>query len=102
MDQVDFGYVGRGGFTFYHQCFQIYTNARFTLRRPEAEWKRLISKTETVFGVLVDEGYKRGFDVEAILEIPTSTGDTCFSIASRCSKKIMDYITQRGIKVNNI
>ena len=102
MEQVDFGYVGRGGFTIYRQCFQRYINTRFTLERPEGEWKKLVSKTETVFDFLIEEGNKRGFDVESILEIPTSEGSTCFNLASRCSKKIMQFIIGRGIKVNSI
>ena len=51
---------------------------------------------------MVEEGNKRGFNVDSILEIPTSTGGTCFAIASQCSKKIMKYIIGRGIKVNSI
>ena len=102
MDQVDFGYVDKDGWTIYIICFQIYIDARFDLKRPEAEWKNLVSKTETVFDFLVKEGNERGFDVDSILEIPTSTGETCFRIASQCSKKIMDYIIQRGIQVNTI
>ena len=94
MDQVDFGYVGRRGLTIYRQCFQRYINDRWTLKKPEAEWRKLVSKTETVFDFLVEEGNKRGFNVDSILEIPTSNGDTCFIVASKCSKKIMDYMTQ--------
>ena len=102
MDQVDFGYVGKDGFTIYRGCFQKYLEARFGLEKTEAEWKRLVSKTETVFYFLVEEGNKRGFDVDSILEIPSSDGTTCFSVASRCSKKIMDYFIERGIKVHSI
>jgi len=72
------------------------------LKRPEAEWKKLISKTEIVFDFLVEEGNKRGFNVDSILEIPSSNGSTCFNIASQCSKKIMNYIIGRGVKVNSI
>ena len=102
MDLVDFGYVGKTGSTIYTICFQRYLNARFVLKRPEDEWKKLVTKTETVFDFLVEEGNKRGFDVDSILEITDSTGSTCFSIASRSSKKIMDYIIGREIKVNSI
>ena len=77
-------------------------NARYGLKRPEAEWKKLVTKTETVFDFLIEEGNKRGYDVESILEIPASTGSTCFNIASDCSEKISDYIIGRGIKVNSI
>ena len=92
MDQVDYGYIENNGFTIYNQCFQRYIDARFTLKKPKAEWSILVTKTETVFDFLVEEGNRRGFDVDSILEIPTSTGLTCFHIASRCSKKISDYI----------
>ena len=102
MQQVDFGYVGRDGLTIYRSCFEKYINARFALKRPEAEWKKLVSKTETVFDFLVEEGIKRGFNVDEILEIPDSNGETCFHIASDCSKKIMKYIIGRGIKINSI
>ena len=102
LDQVDFGYVGRGGFTIYRSLFLRYINARFTMERREAEWKKLVTKTETVFDFLVEEGNKRGFDVDSILEIPDSNGETCFLIASQCSKKIMKYIIGREIKVNSI
>ena len=102
MDRVDFGYVGGPGATIYSGCFQRYLNARFVSKRPEAEWKKLVPKTERVFDFLVEEGIKRGYDVDSILEIPDSTGETCFNLASRCSKKITDYIIQRGIKVNSI
>ena len=102
MQQVDLGYVGIDGTTIYRQCFQTYIDARFALKRPKAEWKKMVSKTETVFDFLVEEGNKRGFDIDSILEIPSSTGSTCFNIASQCSKKIMQYIIKRGIKVNSI
>ena len=102
MDQVDFGYVGKDGLTIYNICFQRYIKARFILKRPEAEWKILVKKTETVFDYLVEEGNKRGFEMYSILEIPTSNGTTCFALASQCSKKISKYIVGRGIKVNSI
>ena len=59
MEQVDFGYVGRDGNTIYRKCFQRYINARFALKVPEADWKKLVTKTETVFDFLVEEGNKR-------------------------------------------
>ena len=102
MDEVDFGYVGKEESTIYNQCFQRYIDARFTLKKPQAELKKLVSKTEIVFDFLVEEGNKRGFNVDEILEIPDSLGGTCFAIASQCSKKIMKYIIGRGIKVNSI
>ena len=104
MDQVDFGFVGASKSTIYKSCFQKYL---FNFKRPqgflsEAESKTLVSKTETVFEFLVEEGNKRGFDVDAILEIPNSVGETCFSVASEMSKKISEYIIGRNIKVNTI
>ena len=102
MEQVDFGYVGQNEFTIYRSCFEKYVNARFTLKRSEAWWKELVSKTETVFDFLVEEGDKREFNVDDILEISDSSGSTCFDIASQCSKKIMKYLIGRGIKVNSI
>ena len=102
MDQVEFGYVGSNGFTIYNHCFQRYMNARYLCKRPEDEWKKLVAKTEIVFDVLVKEGIKHGFDVNSILEIPSSTGSTCFEVASQCSEKIANYIIERGIKVNSI
>ena len=102
MDQVDFGHVGRDGFTIYNFCFQRYIKARYSLKRPEAEWREMVTRTETVFDVLVREGTKRGFDIDSILEIPNSNGSTCFCIASSCSDKITSYIIDRGIKVNSI
>ena len=102
MDRIDFGYIGKNGASIYISCFQPYAQARFVLKKSESEWKNLVAKTETVFHFLVEEGNKRGFDVDSILEIPTSTGSTCFNIASGCSKKISTYIIEREIKVNTI
>ena len=104
MDQIDFGYVGRNGYTIYRSCFMRYLIARIDLKRPEADcsMKILLSKTETVFEYLVNEGNKYGFDVDSILEIPSSIGETCFYIASRYSEKISNYIIQREIIVNSI
>ena len=102
MDQVDFGYVGGPGSTIssFYNCFKRYINARYSLKRPDL--KKLVTRTETVFYFLVEEGDKRGFDVDSILEIPDSIGQTCFTIASQCSTKISKYIIGRGIKVNSI
>ena len=72
------------------------------MKIPESKWKKLVTKTETVFFYfLVKEGNKRGFDIGSILEIPDSTGETCFRIASQCSKKISEYLIRR-IQVNSI
>ena len=75
MDQVDFGHVGRDGFTIYRSCFQGYLNARFGYERPEVEWRTVVTETESVFYYLVEEGHKRGFDVDSILEILERNGN---------------------------
>ena len=102
MKQVDFGYVDVDGFTIYTRCFQKYINSRFALKRPISEWSKLVTEIEAVFDFLVVQGLNNDCDVDLILEIPTSTGETCFDIASRCSKAICDFIIATGIKVNSI
>ena len=102
MDQVDFGFVGRDGLTIYRNCFRKYMDCRYTLKKPKPEWSKLVTETEMIFDLLVTEGNKNGFNVDSILEIPDSSGGTCFSIASDCSEKICNYIIRRGIQVNNI
>ena len=102
MNQVDFGYVGRDGATIYRRCFDRYIKARYVLKRPETELKKLVRKTEIVFVFLIEEGKKRKPAVASILEIPSPDGLTCFSIASKCSRKISNYIIGREIKVNSI
>ena len=101
VESVDFGYVDRVGYidgiTIYRQCFERYRQARYSLERPEAEWSKLAVETEIVFFYLVEQGMKYGYDVDSILEIPDSTGETCFSTASACSKKISRYIIERDI-----
>ena len=99
MKEVDFAYVDNDGFTIYRMCFSKYISAQF-----REEWTRLqvVPETEKVFDFLVAEGRKNGFDVDLLLERPNSTGETCFDLASRCSKKICKYILGRGIKVNSI
>ena len=102
MDEVDFGYVDKNKFTIYLACFQKHVFARTIWKRSEAECETLISKIENVFEFLVEEGNKQGFDVDSILEIPSSTGLTCFSVASGNSKQISEYIIRRSIQVNSI
>ena len=102
MENVDFGHVGQDGVTIYVRCFQRYLNARFILKRPEADWSKVVMETEKIFDYLVEQGKKYGFNVDSILEIPTSSGSTCFSIATQCSKKISKYVIERDIKVNSI
>ena len=102
MARVDFGYLGRGRTTIYKNCFQKYMQNRIYMKKPQSELSEIVRKTEEVFFFLIEEGNKRGFDTDRILEIPTVTGGTCFSIASNGSKKISRYIISRGIKVNSI
>ena len=102
LDQVDFGFVGRDGLTIYRNCFRKYIDCRYTLKKPKEEWSKLVTEIEAIFDLLVTEGHKNGFNVDSILEIPDSSGATCFSIASDCSEKICNYIIRRGIQVNNI
>ena len=70
--------------------------------RPESEWAELATETEAVFDFLVEQGINNGYDVDFILEIGSSTGNSCFIIASQFSQKICNYIIGRGIKVNSI
>ena len=102
MEQVDFGFVGRDGLTIYRNCFRKYLDCRYTLKKPKEEWSKLVTETEAIFDLLVAEGHKNGFNVDSILEIPDSSGSTCFAIASDCSEKISNYIIERGIQVNYI
>jgi len=102
MEKIDFGFVGRDGLTIYRNCFRKYMDRRFTQKRPKEEWSKVLAETEDIFDFLVKEGNQNGFNVDSILEIPDSSGSTCFSIASDCSKKICSYIIERGIQVNNI
>ena len=102
MEKVDFDFVGRDGLTIYRNCFRFYMDCRFTQKKPKEEWSKIVAETEEIFDFLVTEGNKNDFNVDSILEIPDSSGATCFSIASDCSKKICNYIIERGIQVNNI
>ena len=104
MNQVDFDYVGKHRMTIYITCFQNILNFRdYLLSEKETKLLgELTAKTETIFIFLVEEGNKRGYDVNSILEIPDSTGFTCFSYASQFSRKISDYIIGKGIKLNSI
>ena len=109
MSQVDFDYIGKNGVTIYNSCFTKYTAARFALERPERGMKdhnekcvKLAKQTEAVFEFLVDQGNKYGFNVDSILEIPDSSGGTCFGKAAGCSLKISNYILGRSIQVNTI
>ena len=107
MENVNFGFIENFAgntqeMTIYRRCFNQYLNARYSLKLPEAEWSKLVTKTETVFFFLVEQGIKNGYNVNSILEIPDSSGNTCFACASQCSRKICNYIIESGIKINNI
>ena len=102
LDKVDFGYINKEGSTIYSACFEHCLNATRQLKRPASEVSKLIDQAEEIFFILIDEGQKRGFNTDEILEIPDSTGQTCFMIASIKSKKITNYIIQRNIKINSI
>lgn len=98
MSQVDFDYAP-GGFTIYKSCFGKYEHAR---AKRSIEEPKLVPKTEAVFEFLVEQGYEFGFNVDAILEIQTDYGLSCFDQAAQCSEKICNYILQRPIQVNSI
>ena len=101
--KIDFGYVNKNdGVTIYRRCFEKYAKARFGLKKPKSEWSKLIPKTEEMFLYLVEQGIENEYNVENILEIPDSTGSTCFSVASQCSEKICNYIIERRVKINSI
>ena len=102
MEQVNFGYVDDDGFTIYRQCFSKYIRSRFELKKPKSEWSQMVTKTEAVFDLLVKQAIDNEYDIDFILEIPDSTGTTCFSIASECSEYICNYIIKRGINVKRI
>ena len=102
MAQVDFAYLGTGRTTIYKNCFQKYMQALMLDKKPESKMLELVRKTEEVFFFLIEEGKKYGFNTDRILEIPTVTGGTCFSVASHTSEKISNFIIAREIKVNSI
>ena len=59
-------------------------------------------ETEKVFYYMVEQGRLYGYNMDSILEIPNSSGTTCFGIAVQCSQKISKYIIGRDIQVNSI
>ena len=68
----------------------------------KTELSKLALRADEIFFFLVEHANKYGFDVDAILEIPDNMGNTCFHIASECSKRICYYIIQRIIRINSI
>ena len=65
-------------------------------------WLKLKPKIEARFKLLVAEANKNNFNINAIIEQPTTTGETCFRIASDFSHSISQYILNRDIDVNFI
>ena len=106
MKQVDFGYVttdgSMGRISIYRMCFQKFHTARHTLKLPDEELLKIVPKVEAVFDFLLEQGNKNGYNVDSILEIPDSGGQTCFLCASECSFKIATDLMKRGIKLNSI
>ena len=80
MDDIDFGFIDKDGLTIYRCCFDRYVNARFTLKKQEEEWSKLVPKVEETFFWLVEHGQKKlGKEaVNEIIQIPDSNGETCF------------------------
>ena len=103
MDDIDFGFIDKDAFTIYRMCFERYVNARWTLKKPEHEWSKLVPKVEETFFWLVEGQKKLGIEaVNEIIQRPSSDGSTCFEIASRCSPKIAKFILSQDIKINSI
>ena len=119
MKHVDFDYVGLDGLTIYRCCFEKFVrhlnileanvplNEIFLQKSREKWWtlkeeQTTTQRLEEVFFFLVEQGNKNGYNLDAILEIPDSIGQTCLIVASKCSKKILNYLIERDIKVNCI
>ena len=104
MDENDFVFIDNDGFTIYRMCFDRYLNARWTLEKPEEDWSKLVTKVEETFFWLVDQGQKKlGIEgVNLIIQRPSSTGETCFLLATQCSPKIAKFILTQDIKINSI
>ena len=104
MNEIDFGFIGNGGFTIYRTSFNKYIIARFVLKKSEEDRSKLIPKVEETFFWLVEESQKRlGIKaVNEIIQIPSSSGSTCFEVATACSPKIMKFILNRDVKINSV
>ena len=104
MNEIDFGFIGIGGFTLYRVSFNIYILARFVLKKSEEDRSKLIPKVEETFFWLVEESQKR-LGIQAVNEIiqrPSSNGSTCFEVATACSPKILKFILNQDVKINSI
>ena len=104
MAHIDFGFIDKDGLTIYKVCSDRYLNARFILKKPEEECSKLVPKVEETFFYFVEKGQKKlGIEgVNEIIQIPDSNGSTCFSIATRRSPKIANFILSQDIKINSI
>jgi len=104
MDDIDFGFMDKNGFTIYRMCFERYVNARWTLKKPEKEWLKLVPKVEETFFWLVEQSQKilGILAVNEIIQRPSSDGGTCFLLATQCSPKISMFILYQDIKINSI
>jgi len=49
MDEIDFGFINKDGFTIYRNCFDSYAGARFILKKPKEKWSKLVPKVEETF-----------------------------------------------------
>ena len=80
MDDIDLGFINKNGATICRICFDRYLNARWTLKKPNEEWSKLVPQVEETFFWVVEQGQKRlGIEgVNQIIQRPSSTGDTCF------------------------
>ena len=104
MDDINFGFFDEDGVTIYRKCFDRYLNARWTLKKPEEQWSKLVPKIEETFFWLVKDAQKRlGIvAVNQIIQRPGSNGSTCFDIATICSSKIAKFILSQDININSI
>ena len=74
MKNIDFGVLTHDG-TIFKMCFDQYLTARFTLKKPEEEWMKLVPKTEKVFFSLIEKAKSTEAKLEEILQTPDSSGD---------------------------
>lgn len=102
LDKIDFEYQGNENRTIFNQCFQRYFYLVSEIGRQESDCVEVIKQIEDIFFYLLGEAESRNYDVKKILEIPTVTGQTCFSAASTLSEKISKSILLRNIKIHSI
>ena len=105
MDKIDYEF-NHEGFTLYRVCFNQYLTARPCnyLTKPKEGWEKLVPKVEDTFFWLVKSGKKKhdiAF-INKIIQKPDPIGQTCFSFATRCSRKIAEFIIDQDIEINTI